>query len=127
MIHFHTLPFFVYAFHHCGYPVLPYLRFLRSSESRFRKISSPVSSLVLQQRGKSLLLRVNNNSKGKNAWKAFTEPGTPSYSHLAAVFFAFWRISENPKQLPKCHDDSWSIDVSSWFSHGKIVEDICRT
>lgn len=47
----------------------------------------------------------------------------------SAVFFfvAFWRISENPKQLPKCHDDSWSIDVSSWFSHGKIVEDLCRT
>lgn len=44
----------------------------------------------------------------------------------SSFLFAFWRISENPKQLPKCHDDSWSIDVSSWFSHGKIVEDIMQ-
>lgn len=65
--------------------------------------------------------------KAKTHGKHSQSPGLPAIPTSQQFFFAFWRISENPKQLPKCHDDSWSIDVSSWFSHGKIVEDICRT
>lgn len=128
MIHFHTLPFFVYAFHHCGYPVLPYLRFLRSSESRFPKFRPRCQALFSSKGESHCYSGWTTTPKAKTHGKHSQSPGLPAIPTFSSFFFfAFWRISENPKQLPKCHDDSWSIDVSSWFSHGKIVEDLCRT